>query len=274
MPPLHRRTGIAVVVLAFAASLLVPAAGIAQQAQQTPQAQQAPQPGAMSQPGASATELYHVHFVKATPGKLTELIAAYQDSPVPPGEPGRPLVFRHLQGDDWDLLVLSPLGKEETLSTSASAEQQQWSERTRGLRAQHADTFTAGPAWADLQARLNDAPRATGTAGTAAEPTAGRLYIVTTYRSLPGHRDQLASVLNRVAALYPGRRTILQHVEGAPWEFVMLSQYDSWNAIGTDETAPPENLRKQGFASQEAIGTELRQHVAEHRDTIVRLATK
>jgi hypothetical protein len=262
MPPLHRPFGRAACALAIAAfALTVPAS-----------AQQAA-PSAAAQPQASSQELYHVHFVKAAPGKLAELVTAYQESPVAEGEPGPPLVFRHMQGDDWDLMVLTPLGKDETLSPAApSAEVQRWTERTRGLRSQHGDTFTAGPPWTDVRSKLMDASRPTGTAGSA-EPS-GAVYTVTTYRSLPGHRDQLAGVLGRIAALYPDRRTILQHVEGAPWEFVVISRYDSWSALGADEAAPAAALQKQGFASNDAISMELRQHVAEHRDTIARLATR
>jgi hypothetical protein len=226
---------------------------------------------------AASLELYHVHFVKAAPGKIGELVAAYLDSPVAEGEPGPPLVFRHLQGDDWDLMVLTPLGKEETISPDSDPAQEQWAQRTRPLRSQHADTFTAGPAWAQLRTALagDSAARATGTSGgTAATANNANVYTVTTYRSIPGHRAQLSDTLRRIAGLDPDRRTILEHVEGAPWEFVVISRFDSWAQLGQDEVAPAETLRKQGFASTEAIGEELRQHVAEHRDTIVRMAMK
>lgn len=239
-------------------------------AQQAP-TQTTPPPTATAQPGMQAQELYHVHFVKAAPGKLTDLIAGYQASPVPQNEPGPPLILRHMQGDDWDLLVLTPLGKEETLTTTAPTQEEQRSmERLRGLRTWHGDTFTAGPSWADVRTALfGDATRATGTAGG----PSGAVYTVTTYRSLPGHRDQLAATLQKVAALYPDRRTILQHIEGAPWEFVMISRYDSWGALGEDQAPPAEKLRSQGFASNEAIGLALREHTAEHRDTIAQMVT-
>lgn len=266
MSPLPRPFGRAVCALAAAALGVAVSAG----------AQQAASPAAAQPQGAQASasqELYHVHFVKAAPGKLAELVTAYQESPVAEGEPGPPLVFRHVQGDDWDLLVLTPLGKEETLTPGApSAEQQRWTERTRGLRSQHGDTFTAGPPWAQLRPMLVNPSSPTGTAG--GTEASGAVYTVTTYRSLPGHRDQLASVLGRISALYPDRRTILQHVEGAPWEFVVISRFDSWSALGADEAAPAAMLQKQGFANNDAISMELRQHVAEHRDTVVRLATR
>ena len=268
-------------------------------AQSTPQTQPTQPSASATQQAIPAQELYHVHFAKAAPGKLNELISAYQQAPVPAGEPGPPLILRHLQGDDWDLLVLTPLGPEETLKPTASAEEQKSVARMRGLRTQHGDTFTSGPAWAELRAALlggaataaasvaasaSGATGATGTSGSATGGStaggaaasssavpAGTIYTVTTYRSLPGHRDQLAATLQRVAALFPDRRTILQHVEGAPWEFVLIQRYDSWNALGEEEAAPPERLRSQGFANSEAIGLELRQHAAEHRDTIARL---
>jgi len=272
-------------------ALLVAAAAHAQTGQPQP-------PAAAAQPGIPALELYHFHFTKAAPGKLNELIDAYRQAPVAAGEPGPPLILRHLQGDDWDLLVLTPLGKEETLTPGASAEEQASIQRMRGLRSQHGDTFTSGPAWADVRTALLGGAAsavtpasATGTtgSGTAGASTAagttgagraasaaanvpeGTVYTVTTYRSLPGHRDQLADTLRRLAALYPDRRTIFQHVEGAPWEFVLLQRYDSWTALGAEEDAPPERLKAQGFANDEAIGLELRQHATEHRDTIARL---
>ncbi len=287
---MHART----IACSALTALLVAAAAPAQTSQPpTPQA-----PAASSQPGLPAQELYHFHFTKAAPGKLNELIDAYKQAPVAAGEPGPPLILRHLQGDDWDLLVLTPLGKEETLTPSASAEEQASIQRMRGLRAQHGDTFTSGPAWADVRAALLGGPAsavtpasATGTTGsgttvasTAAGTTGagraasaavnvpeGTVYTVTTYRSLPGHRDQLADTLRRLAGLHPDRRTIFQHVEGAPWEFVLLQRYDSWTALGAEDDAPPERLKAQGFANDEAISLELRQHAAEHRDTIARL---
>jgi len=263
------------------AALVLAGAATAQPPTQPP----AP-PGAAAQPGVSAQELYHVHFVKAAPGKMNELISAYRQTPVPPGEPGPPLIFRHVQGDDWDLLVLTPLGKEETLRPQDPPEVQKSVQQMRPLRTQHGDTFTAGPPWAEVRAALlGDAARpasATGTAGTGTSGTTGAaagavnvteatVYTVTTYRSLPGHRDQLADTLRRIAGLYPDRRMLMSHVEGAPWEFVLISRFDSWNALGDEEAAPADRLRAQGFANSEAIGLELRQHTAEHRDTIVRM---
>ena len=278
---MHVRT----MICSASAILLLAAATPAQ----TPPAQTTQPAVAAAQPGS--LELYHFHFTKAAPGKVNELIDAYKQAPVAPGNPGPPLILRHLQGADWDLLVLAPLGKDETLTPTASAEEQKFYQRLRGLSAQHGDTFTSGPPWNDVRTALAGGPApavasastagtaaTTGTAGTAGTGTAspgnvseGTVYTVTTYRSLPGHRDQLANTLRRLAALFPERRTVFEHVEGASWEFVLLQRYDSWSALGAEDDVPPEKLRAQGFANNDAIGLELRQHAAEHRDTIARL---
>lgn len=221
----------------------------------------------------TAQELYHVHFVKAAPGKLRELIDSYMSEPQDPDTPDRPLVLRHMQGDDWDLVVLQPLGKQTTLrATPPTAEEMAIMTRNRPLRASHTDTFTLGPPWSETRtALLSDVgSRATGTpTGTAGSAPSGEIYTVTVYRALPGHRDQLWQVLNRISGLTPGRTITMQHFEGAAWDFVQVSRYDSWAALGESESAPPmERLRAQGFSAAEGPSLELREHLAEHRDTV------
>jgi len=234
-----------------------------------------------AQSALQADELYHVHFVKAAPGKINEMAQGYLAAPAGEENAPAPIVLRHIQGDDWDLAVLTPLGKDETLSAAPmSAEQQQWSNRMRGLRAQHSDTFTLGPPWAEVQRKLlgQTAPAAasagtgsTGTAGTSGQATDKGIYTLTVYRSLPGHRDQLAAVLSKIAALDADTTVALQHMEGAPWEFVMIQRHDSWSALGEDP--PMDRLKSQGFNSADALSLELRLHLAEHRDTIARRVT-
>ncbi|MGH9603198.1 MAG: hypothetical protein ACRD24_12510 [Terriglobales bacterium] len=54
-------------------------------------------------------ELYRVHFFKAAPGKLPDLLEAYRNAPVPDNVTPRPMVFRHMLGDDWDVMVIDPM---------------------------------------------------------------------------------------------------------------------------------------------------------------------
>lgn len=217
-----------------------------------------------------AQEVYHVHFVKAAPGKLPEMIDAYVNAPADPNASAPPLILRHVEGDDWDLLVLTPMGKEDKVTAGApSTADMQFIQRTRPLRAMHTDTITVGPAWATTRAALatpNPGVQATGTSGGA--PTSA-VYVVTTMRAQPGHRDQLEQVLRRIAALDPGRTVTLQHLEGAAWDFATVTRYDSWAAFAENEATPDaQRLRAQSFRSADGPSLELREHLAEHHDTL------
>ncbi len=219
---------------------------------------------------ANAQELYEVHFVKAAPGKARELIDGYLTAPTDPNAAAPPLMLRHAEGDDWDLMVLTPLGKQDRLtSATPSASEMQFIERMRPLRAMHSDTIAIGSPWSEMRAALGG-PRSdvalAGTSGSSGDPS---VYIVTTYRAIPGHRDQLQQVLKRLAALDPARTVTMQHMEGAAWDFVLVQRYDSWAAFAQNETTPNvERLRAQGFSSPEGPWLELREHMAEHHDTI------
>jgi hypothetical protein len=213
-------------------------------------------PPATPQAGA-AQELYHVHFVKAAPGKLPELIDAYMSAPADPKTAQPPVVLRHIEGDDWQLMVITPLGAEETLQAAAPpAEMQQFLTRTRPLRAQHTDTFAIGPPWAEARKVLLG--EGDGQAAIGISP----VYVVTVVRALPGHRDQLEGVLRKEVADAPGSTLTLQHMEGASWEFVTISRYASWAAFG--DTLQKE--RGQALLSPTSAG--LGEHMAEHHDTM------
>ena len=225
----------------FAALLLTAAIAVAQQPTQQPVAQ------------APALELYHIHFSKAAPGKLTQLIDAYQKGPAPEANEPQvtPIIMRHREGGEWDLITITPLGKQVTLTASAPSQAvQDFNTRVGPLSDWHGDTFVTGPAWAVVQKALVPAKDA--------KP----VYVVSDYRSLAGHRAQLRQILDRNEQDTPGRSVLFAHVEGAPWNFLTVTSYDSWNAI---DAPPPQPA--SGPARPEA-GLELRDHMAVHHDTI------
>jgi hypothetical protein len=226
---------------------------------QTP-APAAPAAAAQAQPQAGGVELYHVHFVKAAPGKLVEMIDAYVNAPADPQAPGPPVILRHREGDDWNLMVLRPVGAEMTLRASPPpADLQQFLTKTRGLRGQHNDTIAIGPPWAEARKLLGE--------GGAEASGAGGVYVVSVFRSLPGHRTELEGVLQKIAAEEPGRTLTLQHLEGAPWEYVTITRYDSWTTFGESE-------QKAGAQAPGPTALALGEHLAEHRDTIAQRVTR
>jgi hypothetical protein len=223
----------------IAAILLTAAISVAQQ----PAPQQA----------APALELYHIHFSKAAPGKLPQLIDVYQHAPAPEaGEPQvTPIILRHREGGEWDLVAITPLGKQTTITASAPSQAiQDYYTRLGPLSDWHGDTFVTGPAWAVVQKALVPAKDA--------QP----VYVVSDYRSLAGHRAQLRQILDRNEQDTPGRSVLFVHVEGAPWNFLSVVSYDSWNAIG----APPP--QPAAGAPRQDAGLDLREHMAVHHDTI------
>jgi hypothetical protein len=230
-------------------------------AAQTPAAAAAPAAQTPAQAGGGA-ELYHVHFVKAAPAKLVELIDAYASAPQDPQSSGPPVILRHREGDDWNLLVIRPIGPEITIrAVPPSAELQQFLTRTRGLRAQHNDTFAIGPPWPEARKLMLGDERAESSGG------AGGVYVVSVMRSLPGHRDQLEGVLKKIAAEDAGRTLTLQHLEGASWEYVTITRYDSWTAFGESE-------QKLGGQAPGPTSLAMGEHLAEHHDTVAERVTR
>jgi hypothetical protein len=228
-------------VLLVAAFLLTATISIAQQTA-------APQ----SQQPAPALELYHIHFSKAAPGKLTQLIDSYKNGPAPAADEPQvsPIILRHRDGDEWDLITITPLGKQTKITADAPPQAVlDYYQRVGPLTDWHNDTFVVGPSWAVVQKALIVAK---------GEP----VYVVTDYRSLPGHRPQLRQVLERNAQDTPGRNVLFTHVEGAAWNFLDITRFDSWAEVG----APPPQPAA-GAAPQDQ-GLAIRDHVAVHHDTI------
>lgn len=228
------------IILVCIVFLLAAAASVAQSPAQS-QSQQ-----------AAALELYHIHVAKAAPGKLPQLIEAYNNSPAPEAnEPQfKPIILRHREGGEWDLITITPLGKQITISADAPSQAvQDFNQRVAPLTDWHSDTFTLGPSWAVVQKALLVAK---------GEP----VYTVSDYRSLPGHRPQLRQVLDRGAQETPDRNVLFAHIEGASWNFLGITRYDSWAEMG----APPQQPAAETATPDQGLA--LREHLAVHHDTI------
>lgn len=62
-------------------------------------------------PDARDAYLYRTLLVRAAPGALLEVIDLYRDQmPTYEAAGERPFIMRHSQGDQWDLLLLFPMG--------------------------------------------------------------------------------------------------------------------------------------------------------------------
>jgi len=198
---------------------------------------------------APRTDLYHVHFTAAAPGKAAQLGQFLKTS----SPAGHSLVLRHQDGAEWDFVVIEHLGTKATVEAAGSPPPAS----ARDLSAWHGDTFVNGPAWPDFVKAMG--------LGDSASKTASSAYIVSTYRALPGHRDQLEKMLS--AAPGPGDNVagtvLMQHLEGGPWNFLGISRYSSWQDFGASEAKTVEQTAKGSGGWYE-----LREHTAQHTDTL------
>jgi hypothetical protein len=210
-------------------------------------------------PPAQGREVYHIEFVRAAPGKLPELLEAVKAGPHAPHSP-RHFVFRHEQGDHWDLMILDPMGTGERVEALNQPDLQSWLNRMRALQAWHTDTFASGPPLAVVRKSL---------ALGQERPGAPAIYEVGDYLAAAGHRDELDKLLSRLASGRPERSVIFEHLEGAAWDFVTVNRFDSWHDFADQQRESDARARKAGFANAATIALELRQHMASHHDTFV-----
>ena len=101
-----------------AAARTSPAAAAKTSPATTSPAAAATSPAAATTAAAARTDLYHVHFTHAAPGKATALADSLkQPDPAAP-MPGHSVVLRHQDGDSWDYVGIEHLGPKATLEAA------------------------------------------------------------------------------------------------------------------------------------------------------------
>jgi hypothetical protein len=199
--------------------------------------------------------VYHVHFVKASLGKAAPL-GDWLKTPDPKAPmPGHVLILRHQEGDSWDYVQISHMGTKATVEAAGNPAPPD----KRDLGEWHTDTFVSGPSWAEFT-------RAMGIDGDAKSKTAASVYVVSVYRAAPGHRDDLEKMLseapNRPADTTAGN-VLLQHLEGASWQYLTIARYNSWQDFATNESNSVTQTNKK-----EGGWFRLRDHAEFHTDTL------
>jgi hypothetical protein len=203
--------------------------------------------------GAKRTDVYHVLFGYAAPGKSAELLEFLKTPDPNSPNPSHFIILRHQEGDAWDYVVIDHLGTKATVEISAPMPSS-----ARGLMQKHDDTFVSGPPWAEFTKQL-------GIDGDAAK-TAGSVYVVSVYRAAPGQFDALQTMLseapNRTVDTSAGN-VLMQHLEGGAWNFLAIARYDSWQKYAANEVNSIAQTNKK-----EGGWFDLRQHISFHTDTL------
>jgi len=206
--------------------------------------------------------LYRVTTLRAAPGKLLDLIEALKDRPGT--APEKPMIMRHSQGDQWDLLVLEPVDSYAKYFARRGHRPTAFERAGETLAVFREDLFAYGPPAAETRKRFAES---------------GLFHI-----------EMFAALAGKKAALLDQRRieNTFSRSIGRPdnliWRGDLGSDIDVFTigfyrdlahfaapAPVTDAAEVERLAKKAGFAGRAFIGTYLRELIARHHDT---LATK
>jgi hypothetical protein len=186
---------------------------------------------------------YRATLLRAAPGRLLELVAAVKGK--------APWIYRHSQGDHWDLLLLAPASGPDGLKAVALAPEE--------LVAWQEDELVRGP---DL-------------AASPAFAEAGLAHIEM-FHALSGKRAELLRQREMendyLGAVAQPQNAIFVREAGASWDLFTIGVYRSWRHYADAQDVPPDKdeaaARAAGFAGRSAIGPYLRTLILDHHDTL------
>ena len=216
-------------------------------------------------PSSQLSATYRAHFLRAAPGHLTELIELYRgriEMLTAAGEaPG--VFMRHSQGDQWDLMVLSPIGSLAAYFSEERAERLDragFEARLRAITAWQEELFVAGPPADTLAVRNAEAG----------------FYHVEVFRALPGKYQELVRQREMENTYYHATERdgnlIFTRLAGSAWDCFTIGFYRDIEHFVETPDLPPEAFEQAavdaGFESRGTIGTYLRTLIDEHHDTL------
>lgn len=211
--------------------------------------------------------LYDAKFVQAAPGKLVDLIELHKSRMAGYASVGDepPLWIRHSQGDQWDLMILFPMGsyseyyKAERVAKRKDAERK-FSEKLRELVAWQEDLFVHGPPLTELRAAFSKSG----------------FFHLEIFHSLPGKQAELYKerVMENAyqKVLKRPENFIFVRDHGAGWDLFTLGLYRDLKHYAESADIPEKNqeaaAKAAGFEGANRIGTYLRTLIYKHHDTL------
>ena len=219
--------------------------------------------------------LYKTTFVRAAPGKLLDLIALYKILAAAGAAAGdeHPLWWRHAEGDQWDLMLLTPMGsyteyyakerldRRARTAAAAAASPQEFLRQLAGCTAWTEDVFVWGPPLEAVKAAF----------------AAAGYFHLEIFIALPGRQEELyrEREMDNAYQVGIGRPAAMIFVrdQGAAWDVFSLGCYKDlkeWAELGADLSKDQKDAaaRKAGFTDAASIGPTMRTLIDRHRDTI------
>ncbi|GMR13877.1 MAG: hypothetical protein BMS9Abin29_2102 [Gemmatimonadota bacterium] len=230
-----------------------------------------------TEPAAQQGEyLYRVLTVRAAPGRLLDLIDLYKEQREILEAVGDGEVFwmRHSQGDQWDLLLMFPMGSFADYYSAARVRDR---EQGRG---------TSGRTGAEIQKAIDAASswreelfaRGPGVDALRERFAGAGLFHIEMFIALHDKRDELLAQRNMENAYYRAldrnQNLIFVREAGAAWDLFTLGSYDDLEDFASAGDIPEEEeeraAREAGFEAANRIGTYLRSLMLRHNDTLAR----
>ena len=211
------------------------------------------------------TYLYKTTFVRAAPGKLLDLVALYKGQMAAYDAAGdeRPLWWRHTQGDQWDLMLLTPMGSYTDYYAKKRAARRKtdgFAQKLNACSSWREDVFVMGPPLETVKKAFN----------------AAAYYHIEIFVSLPGKQEELFKerVMENIYQVGIGRpeNFIFVRDQGASWDLFTLGCYrDLLHWAGSGDVPKEKRelaARQAGFNGPDEIGPYMRTLIDWHRDTM------
>ncbi len=218
--------------------------------------------------------LYKVALIRAAPGRLLDLIELLKEERDLLADIEEPLPFwmRHTQGDQWDLMILYPMGtfheyyepervaRRDSYGVWKGLSYEQLQFEAGRLTSYREEVFVRGP---DPEV-LEEAFRRNG------------FYHAEMFVALPGRRARLLEerrMENRYLR-YLGRpeRLIFVREAGGPWDSFTLGFFRDLQHYAEVQTLRSEEeemaARAAGFEGADRIGSYMRSLILYHHDTL------
>src|SRR6266576_4922866 len=184
-------------------------------------------PSATAASTPARNDVDHVYFGKAAAGKAVQLAEMLKTPNPKDPMPGHFILLRHQEGDAWDYCLITHIGTKATVEAAPF----QVPSAMRDVSDWHNDTFVNGPSWEEFT-------KAMAISDDAKSKSGGSVYVVSVFRPTSGHRDDLEKILsappNRPSDTSAGT-VLMQHLEGAPWTFLSVVRYNSWQDFATND---------------------------------------
>lgn len=219
------------------------------------------------------TYLYKTTFVRAAPGRLLDLIDLLKERMEwfdAVGD-GRPFWWRHTQGDQWDLMMIYPMGSyadfysknrinRRNKARSGALSPEEFQANFHACVSWYEDLFVWGPPLEVVKDVFKDTS----------------FYHCEIFIALPGKRAELFKEREMENAYLDGigrrQNLIFTKDQGASWDLFTLGCYkdmDEWAASsGVSREKREESAVKAGFKGADHIGPTMRTLILMHRDTI------